>query len=498
MIGRRLVLTVLVALGGLAAGAVPAGAASAPAVDSESSSGATPFAAVLEAQVNPETEDTTCVFEYGPTNAYGTSVPCSPQDLGSGFGDVQATTSLTGLKPNTAYHYRVVVKNATGTTEGEDRQFTTLEAFAPFIDGQSASGPEDPSLTLEAQINPDYQETQYSFQYATDEALTGATNVPGGSIPAGFGDQTASVDLGGSLTPGVYYYRAVAKNAAGTSFGTVQSFARIGPPLAGMGTAEHPTVSTVVLSGTVNPQGVITSYHFEMVSEAGYQAAIAKSAEDPYANGPRTSSTIIAAGYATHATGEVVASELLPDTTYHYALVASNRRGTTIGADATFTTAAATPPIVATGGASNITQNDASITGTLSTQGLPTTYGFELGTEPGVYGPPTGLGSVGASGTEATVTLNLTGLLPGTTYHYRITASNVDGTSHGTDESFTTTTFGNVFVTPPAPLPFVSVPNIAFPTESGTVVVKKTSKKAGKKHKGKRHGKPKKKTRKKK
>jgi hypothetical protein len=47
----------------------------------------------------------------------------------------------------------------------------------------------------------DYQETKYSFQYATDEALTGATTVPGGILPAGFGDQAASVNLGSSLAP---------------------------------------------------------------------------------------------------------------------------------------------------------------------------------------------------------------------------------------------------------------------------------------------------------
>jgi hypothetical protein len=437
----------------------------APVVDSESASGITPFVATLEAQVNPEKEETTCTFEYGPTNLYGTSVPCTPKDLGSGYGDQQATTSLSGLKPGSVYHYRVLVKNATGVTEGEDKELTTLEAFAPFIDSESASEPGSPTLSMQALINPDYQETTYSFQYATNETLTGATTVPGGTLPAGFGDQPASVNLGNSLAPDLYYYRAVAENATGSTEGPVQSFARTARPVIGVMEAQNATTSTVQLSGTVNPQGIDTTYRFKMVSEAAYQAALAGSAEDPYTAGPSTRTTDIGSDYTAHATGEVVARELLPGTTYHYALVATNQKGTTIGPDGTFTTGKPTPPPIATGGASSVTQNTATITGTVNTEGLPTAYGFEIGLEAGNYGPPTGLGSVGAGASEAEVILALTGLQPGTAYHYRITATNGDGTSYGTDRSFTTSTFTNAFVVPPAPLPFVTVPAIVFPTE---------------------------------
>jgi hypothetical protein len=465
--------------------------ASAPVIDGQGASGITPFAATLEAQVNPEKQDTTCVFEYGPTNSYGTSVPCTPEDLGSGFGDQQATTNLTGLTPGNTYHYRTIVKNATGTTEGQDQELTALEAFAPVIDSQNASASGNPTLTLEAQINPDYQETTYSFQYAGNEALTGATTVPGGTLPAVFGDQPASVNLSSGLTPGVYYYRAIAVNATGTSYGTVQSFTRVARPTVGETEAQDATTSTVVLSGSINPQGLATTYRFELVSETAYQAALAASAEDPYAAGPSTTTKSIGSDYTPHATGEVIAKELLPGTTYHYALVATNQQGTTIGADGTFTTGQPTPPGATTGSANNITQNTASITGTIDSQGLPTTYGFEIGLEAGNYGPPTGLGSVGAGAAQAEVILPLTGLQPGTTYHYRITATNNDGTSYGTDQSFTTGVFANAFVTPPAPLPFLVVPSIVFPAEAGAVVAKKVAKKTTKK-KPKKPKKPKK------
>jgi phosphodiesterase/alkaline phosphatase D-like protein len=67
--------------------------------------------------------DTHYHFEYGPTTSYGTST----QDIDAGappsFMSVQA--GLTGLAPSTAYHFRLVATNASGTTNGDDAVFTT-------------------------------------------------------------------------------------------------------------------------------------------------------------------------------------------------------------------------------------------------------------------------------------------------------------------------------------------------------------------------------------
>jgi hypothetical protein len=457
----------------------------------EAASGLTATSAVLHGTLNPKAKALAgWYFAYStePVCTGALTTPVEPEV------EVQAQPELFevgALQPHKSYSFCLVATNSTGVaTAGSAVMLETLGS-KPSVDAQSASDPNSPSVTLEAQINPNNQETKYVFQYANNEALTGATTVPGGSIPAGFGDQPASVSLGNGLTPGVYYYRVVAENSTGSSEGPVQSFARTARPVLGVTEAQDPTASTVLLSGTVNPQGIDTTYRFEIVSEAVYQAALARSAEDPYASGPSTPTTDIGSDYATHPTGEVIAKELLPGTTYHYALVATNQKGTTIGSDGTFTTGKPTPPAIATGGAENVTQNTASITATINTEGLPTTYGFEIGLEAGNYGPPTGLGSVGAGANQAEVALALTGLQPGSTYHYRITATSADGTSYGADQSFTTGVFAIAFATPPAPLPFVIVPSIAFPSETGTPVVKKKTTKKPKKHKkSKGHGKP--------
>jgi hypothetical protein len=143
---------------------------------------------------------------------------------------------------------------------------------------------------------------------------------------------------------------------------------------------------------------------------------------------------------------------------------------------------------VSTGGASGVTANTATLSATVATQGLPAAYGFEIGTGSTAYGPPAGLGFVGAGAGEATVTLVLTGLLPGTTYHYRVTATNVDGTSYGADRSFTTPVFPGTFTTPPAALPLLAITPIVFPAEAKTVVLKKVKAKP-KKKRSKRAGK---------
>jgi hypothetical protein len=99
-----------------------------PTVDSVSVADVTSAEAILKAQVNPENADTTYHFEYGTSAAYGTSAPVPDGDLGAGSGDQPASTPISGLNPGTTYHFRLVARNAEGTTNGSDQTFTT---FAP-------------------------------------------------------------------------------------------------------------------------------------------------------------------------------------------------------------------------------------------------------------------------------------------------------------------------------------------------------------------------------
>lgn len=85
--------------------------------------GITQTSAVLNGGVKPNGLATTAYFEWGPSPSYGNTTP--PQDMGSGRDFVSLSFSLTGLSPNTLYHYRVVASNSRGTAYGENVTFLT-------------------------------------------------------------------------------------------------------------------------------------------------------------------------------------------------------------------------------------------------------------------------------------------------------------------------------------------------------------------------------------
>ena len=221
----------------------------------------------------------------------------------------------------------------------------------------------------------------------------------------------------------------------------------------------------MILSATINPQNNDTFDHFVYVDAAGY----APGATDPYGAGESTSVVNAGSGLGDQPAGPVTVVGLRPGTTYHYALVASNAVGIVRSSpDEAFTTLPATPPVVATGGASAVAQNTATISAMVDSDGLQTSYGFQIASGTS-YGPATGLGGVGA-GLSETVTLSLTGLQPGATYHYRVQATNVDGTSYGADQVFTTPGFPSSLAAV-AVAPLIAIPAIAFPAEAPTTTI---------------------------
>jgi hypothetical protein len=100
-----------------------------------------------------------------------------------------------------------------------------------------------------------------------------------------------------------------------------------------------------------------------------------------------------------------------------------------------------TPPTVSTGAASEVQQTQATLNGTVNPSGFDTHYYFQYGTSAS-YGStvPTPPGYDAGAGSGATPAASaVSGLQPGTTYHYRIVASNIGGTTYGADQTLTTT-----------------------------------------------------------
>ncbi len=122
--------------------------------------------ATLSPTVNPNGLDTTVTIQFGPTTGYGTII--SGTDIGSGSMPVTVNANLTGLVPETAYHYRVVTSNALGTVYGPDQIFTTPALFntaAIFSTGDLAPGITGASFS--AFGNPAINDSDYVAFQAT-------------------------------------------------------------------------------------------------------------------------------------------------------------------------------------------------------------------------------------------------------------------------------------------------------------------------------------------
>ena len=94
------------------------------------------------------------------------------------------------------------------------------------------------------------------------------------------------------------------------------------------------------------------------------------------------------------------------------------------------------PPVVITNPATLIASFSATLNGSLNPHGLTTTFHFQYGTTTS-YGlttaPQTRTGNMSQN-----VSANISSLTTSTTYHFRIVASNIDGTRMGSDRTFTT------------------------------------------------------------
>jgi hypothetical protein len=119
--------------------------AAAPQITDSWVTTATASAIDARALVDPEGATTTAKVEYLTEAAYlaniagakapfsgATSSPVSGTSLGSGNIPVEFLRHLGGLKPSTAYRYRISATNFDGTTQGPDRRLVTTETAPVF------------------------------------------------------------------------------------------------------------------------------------------------------------------------------------------------------------------------------------------------------------------------------------------------------------------------------------------------------------------------------
>ncbi len=182
-----------------------------PIVTTSAATGKQPQQATLNGTVNSNgTTLSNCHFEYGPSTSYGSSVPCSGPESGE-----SATASLS---PGTAYHFRIVATNASGTAYGNDETFTTpgpVEAVT-----EVATGVQQTEAVLNGTVNPRGYDAKYYFQYGETTAYGAST--PESDAGAGSGSEPEKATITGLVPGTMYHYRLVATSGGVTNYGLDQ------------------------------------------------------------------------------------------------------------------------------------------------------------------------------------------------------------------------------------------------------------------------------------
>ena len=130
-------------------------------------------------------------------------------------------------------------------------------------------------------------------------------------------------------------------------------------------------------------------------------------------------------------------------------------------------------PTAATGPASAVTDQAATLAATVNSKGSPTSYHFEYGTT-AAYGSSTSDTDAGSGMNDVAASAGVGGLAPAITYHYRVVASNAAGAVNGADQTFTTAPAGSGTPSPTAPGGFggVKLMSTRLTLKRGFVVVK--------------------------
>ena len=318
-----------------------------------------------------------------------------------------------------------------------------VDVFGPNIDLPDVSTNPQPGkavgVTLSGTVNPSGAKvTACRFEFGLSNSY--GSQAPCSSFPtSGSSPVGVSASLPASqLAPGsIYHYRLAASDEEGeTVYGQDETFVTA-PAVVGSVLASELTSFSATLTGVINPGNVAPGYRFLYGLTSSYGSVWPEG--------------LAGAGVGSQQTVSQTLRGLTPDTTYHVALSATNfGGGESASPDATFTTRPLVPPDVSTSGADALGQTSATLTGSVDPEGLPSTYRFEYGTST-TYGATWPVLQVyaGSASTSQMVAIGVPNLSPGTTYHYRLVASNEDGTTYGADESFTTPSYPAALIQEP-------------------------------------------------
>ena len=408
-------------------------ASSAPTISSFTTANITSSSIDLNGSVNPNGADTNAYYQLitGVTKY-------NLQDIGSGTGNVTLTPipyTLTGLTPSTSYQVRLCASNINGPTCSSSwTSFTTTSSnnnssSAPTIDSFSISDVTSYSVNLNGSVNPNGADTNAYYQLITSVTKYDLQDIGSGTSVISITPEPYTLT---GLTPSTsYQVELCASNVNGpTCSSSWTSFTTSGS------NSNSPTISSINpdsgTQGDTNDTIQINGTNFISGSTVSFSAF-----------GITINSTTVSAPSLITVNISISGSA----STGAGSLTVTNSNGSTSG---TFTVNAAGgggggsliyQPIVNTLNATNITNTSATLNGSVNANGYATTAWFQYGTSQAL-----GYSSIQTPTTienpyiiPASLSQNITGLSPNTTYFFQVIAQNSYGTVYGNISTFTTT-----------------------------------------------------------
>jgi WD40-like Beta Propeller Repeat len=303
-------------------------------------------------------------------------------------------------------------------------------ATAPDATAGAATNLTDTTATLNGTVNPQGVPASWRFQYRRAKTRTWTLTQleEGGS---GNSDESVSAEVTGLKQNTPYEFRlqtANSENGAVNTSSNLTTFTTPGLPQAIL-TIDPPSSLTPIsahLSGTVDPNGSDAKWHFEYTTDDTFEDLWTKVGADQ---------TLSAGSGATPVSADLTG--LRPNTHYFARLIGTNETGgPKESAEIEFTTPPA-PPVVLAIAAGCLKPTSACLAGYVDPKNSATSYHFEYGPDES-YGSSLPAGDAGAGFGSAQVDGQLSGLEPDTTYHFRLVADNVAGTTYGKDMRFQT------------------------------------------------------------
>jgi len=347
------------------------------------------------------------------------SVANSHTTNGSGTGNF--VSDITGLTASTLYYVRAYATNATGTSYGNQVQFTTNSDQVPVVTTANITNITPTTATgggnVTGQGTTPVTARGVCWSTSANPTITGSHTTNG----SGLGNFTS--DLTGLTPATLYFVRAYATNSAGTAYGNQVQFTTE----AGFVPTVTTTIITNITTTTATGGGNVTAQGTTTVTARG---VCWSTTQNPTITNSHTSDGTGTGSFTSNLAG------LCPATIYYVRAYATNTAGTAYGSQVQFTTSAGQTPTVTTTNITNITTTTATGGGNVTAQG--TTAVTARGVCWSTTQNPTITNSHTSNGTGTGVfTSNLTGLSPETIYYVRAYATNTAGTAYGNQVQFT-------------------------------------------------------------